>query len=258
MKLFNVKFDWKLIGALFLIVGIVLGYSLNDALKAPKITRLTDELNQTDTALDALQIEFNTLQTEAEELRQNQTELNEQLDESVPKYLLDSLNENLQELNEEVDQLEEESYGLELDLLDLEGDYEYLDDQYTKLLAKYIEIRVLTWTAFELNGLNVNLTSIKNEYGSQEVVKGDITIKYSNGDPFEGTFKLKIQSTAQSAGRTSPSFTVDGDVNYQFENPFTYGNGQYKLTVFEIADEEGTVIADTYDMQGNIILLIVG
>jgi hypothetical protein len=123
-----------------------------------------------------------------------------------------------------------------------------LQSEYTKLLEKYNEIRVLSWTFFIVDNIEVNLTTVKNEYDNIEDIAGTMEITYLNGDPFNGTFTLLLWSDFYIQGTPSDVYPIYGETDYIFEEPFLSQTGSYSLRVREIKDAEGTVIASYSDL----------
>jgi predicted nucleic acid-binding Zn-ribbon protein len=168
--------------------------------------------------------------------------------------------EDHQELQDENDELTTEIDDLQEELEDSDKARAELQSQYTKLLEMYNEIRVLSWTFFIVDNIEVNLTTVKNEYTSIEDITGSTTMYYTSGEPFNGSFSLILWKVSPPQGVTSDGFEIYGETDYVFESPFIGGAGRYELRVREIRDAEGNVIASYTDLQNysNSIPILLG
>ena len=247
--MFKKIFSTQVLVSLALIVGLVLGYSINDFLTSPKIAELEEKATQ----LEELQADYTQLQSDYETLEENYTNLREDYNTlqatTVPVSQYNSLVEDHQELQEENDEFSTEIALLQDELEDSDKARAELQNQYTRLLEMYNEIRVLPWTFFIVDNIEVNLTTVKNEYSSIEDIAGSMTMYYTSGEPFNGSFSLILWKVSPPQGVTSDKFEIYGETDYIFENPFIGGAGSYELRVREIRDAAGNVIASYTDLQ---------
>jgi uncharacterized membrane-anchored protein YhcB (DUF1043 family) len=206
--MFKKIFSTQVLVSLALIVGLVLGYSINDFLTAPKIAELEEKATQ----LEELQADYNQLQSDYDTLEENHTTLREDYDTlqatTVPSSQYNSLMEDHQELQDENDELTTEIDDLQEELEDSDKARAELQSQYTKLLEMYNEIRVLSWTFFIVDNIEVNLTTAKNEYTSIEDITGSTTMYYTSGEPFNGSFSLILWKVSPPQGVTSDRFEI--------------------------------------------------
>ena len=251
-------FSTQVVASLALIIGLVAGYAVNDYITAPKMAELEQKTEQ----LEELQAEYNQLKEDFEQMEDNYTELREDYETiqatTVPISQYNSLVEEHQELQEENDELTEELNQVQQELMDTNIAKNQLQSEYTKLLEKYNEIRVLSWTFFIVDNIEVNLTTVKNEYDTIEDITGAMEITYLNGDPFNGTFTLLLWSDFYIQGTPSDVYQIYGETDYIFEEPFLSQTGSYSLRVREIKDAEGTVIASYSDLLNYSIPIQLG
>jgi uncharacterized membrane-anchored protein YhcB (DUF1043 family) len=256
--MFKKVFSTQVLASLALIIGLVAGYAVNDYLTAPQL----EELEQKTAQLEELQSEYNQLQEDYETLEENFTDLRQDYETlqatTVSASQYNSVVEDNQELREENHELEENLGQVQQELVDTNIAKEQLQSEYTKLLEKYNEIRVLSWTFFIVDNIEVNLTTAKNEYNSIEDILGTMEISYLNGDPFNGTFSLLLWSDYYVQGTPSDVYTIYGETDYIFEEPFLSQTGSYSLRVREIKDAEGNVIAAYSDLLNYSIPIQLG
>jgi hypothetical protein len=229
---------------LALIVGLGSGFYANYTLTNPKINDLTSDLEQKTSQVASLQTQFGALQanyTEAlSELTQVTQSYNDLVGNSVALSEYEELEESYQELSSELE-------DLQLTNQVLVNENHDLSIEYVKLMEKYNELRVLSWTYFVVNNLRVNLTVTSNTYPSNIPIYGTVNIRYLNGSPFTGRIQLLVWSDFFKNGKLSPIITVSGSTQYTIEAPFISGQpGTYYLLVSNIEDLSGTDIA-TYN-----------
>jgi uncharacterized membrane-anchored protein YhcB (DUF1043 family) len=238
----------KVLISIALIAGLILGYTINNVLTRPKINEL-DEKTQ---VLEELQQNYAKLQSNYNELDENFDSLNDEFESlkatSIPLSEYNSLLNDYQALEEETETLNSEVNQLQDELFNTNLAKNELQTEYTRLLEEYNKIRVLSWTFFIIEGLEVNLTTVKNEYVSIEDITGDMSIYYLNGEPFTGSFSLILWSDYYDQGRGSVSFQINGETEYVFDDPFMQRTGSYYLRVREIKDEQGNIIASYSDL----------
>ena len=264
-KLFN---PWN-IALVTLIVGLMLGYQVNDVLSSRKI----DDLQET---IDGQSATISSLEQQVAVLHENYTQVQDDLEQitevyetlqndavlrSIYEELLEDYEDATQELDEAEDtvsELEDEVGDLEHQVSALEEEYDELQESYFKLWNEYNKIKVLSWTYFVVEGLEVNLTTTKLEYEVNRDIEGTITINHLGGEPFNGTFELRVWSKYLSIGSSSAEKDIYGETEYTFDNPFKFGAGSYSLRVSSIKDAEGNVIAGSTQLKDYSIDLQVG
>jgi hypothetical protein len=228
---------------LALIVGLGSGFYANYTLTNPKINGLTSDLEQKTSQVASLQTQLGAFQanyTEAlSELAQVTQSYNDLAGNSVAKSEYEELEGSYQDMSSELE-------GLQLTNQILVSENHDLSIEYVKLMEKYNDLRVPTWTYFVVNNLRVNLTVTSNAYPSNIPIMGTVNIRYLNGSPFNGRIQLLVWSDYFRNGKTSPTITVSGSTQYTLEAPFISGPGTYYLLVSNIKDLSGTDIA-TYN-----------
>ena len=264
-KLFS---PWN-IAAVTLIVGLMLGYQVNDVLMSGKIDDLQETIDGQSATISALEQQVAVLQqnytkvqddleqvTEVYETLQNHAVLRSIYDELLEDY--EDATQELDDANDMVSELEDEVSDLEDEVSEIEEEYDELQESYFKLWTEYNKIKVLSWTYFVINGLEVNLTTTKLEYETNSNIEGTITIHYLGGEPFNGTFVLRVWSDILSVGSSSSEKQIYGEADYTFNNPFIFGAGSYSLRLSTIKDAEGNVIASSTQLKDYSIDIQVG
>ena len=256
--MFKRIFSTQVLASLALIIGLVAGYYVNDYLTAPKITELEEKTTQ----LENLQAEYDQLEEEFDTLEENYTDLKDDYNTlqatTVPASQYNALVDENQDLEEENNELSDELNSVRQELIDTNIARNQLQNEYTNLLEKYNEIRVLSWTFFIIDNVEVNLTVTKNEYNSIEDITGIMEMQYLNGEPFNGTFSLLLWSDYYIQGTPSDVYDIYGETQYIFEEPFLSQTGSYSLRVREIKDSEGNVVASYSDLLNYSIPIQLG
>jgi len=264
-KLFN---PWN-IALVTLLVGLMLGYQVNDVLSSGKISSIQETVDDQSAMITALEQQVAVLQenytkvqgdlaqvTEVYEVLQNDAVLRSIYDELLEDY--EDASQGLDDATDRVSELEDQVSDLEYEVNELEEEYDELQESYFKLWNDYNDIRVLSWTYFVVNGLEVNLTTTKLEYEANTNVEGTIRIHHINGEPFNGTFVLRVWSDILSVGSSSAENQIYGEAEYTFVNPFKFGAGSYSLRVSTIKDAEGNVVASSTQLKDYSIDIQVG
>lgn len=255
--------------AVALVLGIAVGYGVNDVITSPKIGSLREEMEKKNDQIISLQSNKDLLEENVTNLTTSLNNLTELYDELVENTVTKSQHDALaiehQVLTADYDALEEDYIALEVQSSSLESVIEELTeenqellDEYEKLLDKYTEIRVLSWTYFKVHGLRVNLTTTTTTYDVNMPIIGSISIYHENNQPFNGTIILMLWSDFYSNGRTSDEISIDGKANYSFNYPFVLGPGTYYLRVSEINDDEGKTVVTAYEVNEFRIKITMG
>ncbi|HEX9914280.1 MAG TPA: hypothetical protein VGB32_05115 [Candidatus Bathyarchaeia archaeon] len=240
---------------LALIVGLGSGFYVNYTLTNPKINGLTSDLEQKTSLVASLQTQLGALQanyTEAlGELTQVTQSYNDLAGNSIALSEYEELEESYQDMSNELEELQLTNQIL----VDENHD---LSIEYVKLMEKYNELRVPSWTYFVVNNLRVNLTVTSNTYPYNIPITGTVNIRHLNGSPFTGRIQLLVWSDYWKNGKTSPTITVSGSTQYSIEAPFNSGPGTYYLLVSNIEDLSGTDIATYNDLLSFRVKLQMG
>ena len=257
-KLFN---PWN-IALITLIVGLMLGYQVNNVLLSGKIDDLQETIDGQSATISSLEqqvLVLNENYTKVQDDLEKVTEVYETLqNNTVLKSIYDKLLEDHEEAIKELDDANDMVYELEDQVSELEEEYDDLQESYLKLWKDYSKIRVLSWTYFVVEGLEVNLTTTKLEYEANKDIEGTIMIHHVDGEPFNGTFILRVWNDIQMVGSSSSEKQIYGEADYTFVNPFIFGAGSYSLRVSTIKDAEGNVIASSTQLKDYSIDIQVG
>ena len=228
---------------LALVVGLGSGFYANYTLTTPRIDSLTSDLAQKTSQLASTQLEFTALEDNYTETLSELVQLTQLYNDLSANTVAPS---EYQELQDSFEDASRELEDLQLVNQALVNENHELSIEYVRLMEKYNELRVLSWTYFIANNLKVNLTVTSNAYPSNVPVSGTIRIQYLDGRPFNGRVTLLMWSDYYRSGKTSPSITVSGHTSYTMESPFLFGPGSYYLLISNIKDQAGTDLA-TYN-----------
>lgn len=245
-----------------LIIGIVVGYGVNDVITSSNIDSLRQDIEDRDEQIIALRTTIDQLEENVTDLMVSLTDLTELYDElvenTVPKIQYESLLAEHLELTENHDALEAQASSLLSVNEDLTEENRILTEEYEDLLAKYSEFIVQSWTYFEAHGLRVNLTTTATSYNKNKPIVGSISIYYEDNEPFNGTISLMLWSDYYSSGTASDKFLVYGHTDYSFSYPFIQGPGTYYLRVSEIRDAGGFLVVTYNEARMYSIKIMMG
>ena len=205
--------------------------------------------------------DLSTIQVEYERLG---SLYGKQLENNVPLSLHESLQEEADNMEEEITLLEAEvedltSSGdiLEDQLEDLQDDYNDLSSANDRLQDRFEEIYNPNYVAFTIDNLELNLTVTKFQFEGNIPIEGTVTVRYINGNSFEGTYKLRITSVITKVGSTSDYHGVYGDSEYTWSGAFIGGAGSYKLAISELLDDQGEDVISGAELRSHFISIFM-
>lgn len=250
------------VAVIAILIGLLVGYQANDLIISPRIKSLEDQLNTKTVEVSTLQSQVATLQSNVtqimSDLRDVTNEYNNLKDNSVPKTDYNQLNQKYEDQSQSLTEAEARIVELETLGGQLLTEKNALSASYQDLLAKYNSIRLLPWTYFVVNGLEVNLTVSTNNYDGNAPIDGTMKINYVDGKPFKGSFTLTLWSDFYGTGNPSGTYTINGASSYVFSYPFTSGPGKYSLKVTSIKDVSGADMASFEQLLAYKIQLLRG
>ena len=232
--------------AIALVLGIAVGYGVNNVITSPKIGSLREEIENRNDQIASLQSNIDLLEENVTSLMASHARAAIEHQALIANY--DALEENYIALKAQ-------SSSLESVIEELTEENQELLDENEKLLDKY---RVLSWTYFEAHGLHVNLTTTTTTYDQNKPIMGSISIYHEDNRPFNGTFILMLWSDFYSTGRKSDEISIYGNADYSLNNPFFLGPGIYYLRVSEIKDDEGKTVVTSFEIKEYRIKMTMG
>lgn len=232
--------------AIALVLGIAVGYGVNNVITSPKIGSLREEIENRNDQITSLQSNIDLLEENVTSLMASRARAAIEHQALIANY--DALEENYIALKAQ-------SSSLESVIEELTEENQELLDENEKLLDKY---RVLSWTYFEAHGLRVNLTTTTTTYDQNKPIMGSISIYHDDNWPFNGTFILMLWSDFYSTGRTSDEISIYGNADYSLNLPFWLGPGTYYLRVSEIEDDEGKTVVAAFEVKEYRIKMTMG
>lgn len=257
------KIDSKLIAAAAIILGLFAGFYIDSTLLSkPRIEALTDTINQKTENITTLETQLDTLENEHTILKA----LYDQLEaHNVPLTQYSQLQQRSEDLETQIQSLQTQIqtlYGTitvkDNTINSLEQQLKGLQNDYDSLQTSYTEIYNPLYVAFTVNNLLINLTTITDTYPENSVISGTVTIKYADGRPFQGTYKLSIYKVYINSGSTSGSYLINDASTYSWSNPFVLGAGSYKLSFSEIKDLMGNEVVSSSQLRNQVIYLFEG
>ncbi|MCW4049043.1 MAG: hypothetical protein NWE89_04825 [Candidatus Bathyarchaeota archaeon] len=255
-------FSLKNMAVVSLIIGLIVGYQVNNMLISPRLDAVETELQEKNAEATSLQALLESQEEQLTSFQENLTEVSgryeDLVENSVSREEYDDLSEAYDELTVELEEAETRVELVEELASDLMTEVQALSGDYQELLQKYNEIRVLSWTSYVVNGLRVNLTVTTNNYNTNLPVHGSISIRYLDGTPFIGTFKLSLLNQFRTSGKSSEFFPVNGEGDFVFDYPFISGTGTYFLRVSSIVDGMGEEAAGIGEVGSYEIQLTMG
>lgn len=257
------QIDLKLVAAAALILGLFSGFYIdNTLLSKPKINSLTETVNQQESTisdleadLQSLQSDYNALETEYTELYENNVPLAEyttlQNENNALDTQINSLETEVNQLSATIDEHTENIEALDYALNDLQDDYD-------KLLNKYEAAYNPLYVAYNVDNIEVNLTTAQDNFPDNTAITGTVSLRYTNGTSFKGSFKLTIYKVYTNSGTSSDTYTINREKEYTWNSPFVLGAGSYKLSISEIKDESGNLVVSNTALRSHVIYLFVG
>jgi len=263
MVLMSLKIDPKLVAVASIILGLFLGFYVNNTLLSkPRIEALTNQtLTQQEiidglgNELSALQSEYNTLDALFTQLQENNVPLN--IYETLQGEA-DAMGVLISELENQVDDLNDSVDDLEYQLDELEDEYASLTSDHDSLQERFDDIYNPGYVAFTANGLNINLTVTETQFEGNMPIQGTVTIKHTDGSLFEGSVQLRITKVYIGVGVPSDEYFIHGETDYSWSGAFVPGAGSYKLSLSEILDSQGADVVSGTTLRANYISIFMG
>ena len=248
------KVDPKLVAAVTLILGLIVGFYVNNSLiSGPKIDTLTnqtlvqqEQLNDFETQLGSLENEKNSLQTQYEELETSTQQTIE--DQSLQIVNLENLEQTYLDF---IDDYEE-------DILELEAMFDDLWDDYSDLQDRYDEVYNPLEVEYTIDELDIRFTVDSDVYSDNTAIQGTVEISYSDGSAFRGTYKLHLSKVFISAGALSEPFEIRRATTYDWIYPFILGSGSYRITLSDIMDNQGELVVSNSELREYPIYIFMG
>ena len=248
------KVDPKLVAAVTLILGLFVGYYVNNSLiSAPNIAQLTnqtlaqqDQITELEIQLGSLENEIISIQTEHEEYKTSTQQTIEDQDLQIV-----SLENQVQSGLDLIDEQKEDIEDLEVLFDDLWDDYSDLQDMYDEVYNPLI-------TEFTIDELDIKFTVNSDVYSDNTPIQGLVEISYSDGTDFRGTYKLHLYKIFISAGSLSEAFEIRGTTAYNWNNPFVLGPGSYRLSLSDIKDNQGELVVSNSNLREYPLYVFLG
>lgn len=257
------QIDFKLVAVAAIILGLFAGFYIdNTLLSKPRIDNLTQTVTEQTTSITNLETQLDELQDEHDTLQALYDQLNAN---NVPLSQYNQLQQQNEEQETQIGDLQTQvnsqlnSIETLQSLIDEKNDEILsLEDELDALQRKYESIKNPLYVAFSAGNLEINLTVTSDTYPENTEISGTATIRYIDGAPFHGTFKLSMYKVYVNSGTSSDPYTIDGTKIYSWSNPFILGAGSYKLSVSDIKDTEGVIVVPNTELRSNVIYLFIG
>ena len=89
-------------------------------------------------------------------------------------------------------------------------------------------------------------------------IEGTVTVEYTNGQSFEGSYKLRLNKVFQNVGVSSDYYEIHGDSSYYWPTVFAPGPGSYRLTISELINDEGVEVVPETVLKTHFISILMG
>lgn len=259
----SLKVDLKLVAVTCIFLGLFMGFYVDRTLiSKPKIEALTSQVDTQLVSIEGLEQDLSTIQVEYDVLDDLYTEQSENI---VPLSIHEALQEEADSIEEDLTLLEAQvvSLNLSVDIVEdqleeLQEDYDVLSSDHDRLQNRFDEIYNPDYVAFSYEGLEINLTVTKLQFEGNIPLEGTATVRHSNGNSFEGTYKLRITSIVTKAGSASDYFEVHGESDYSWSSAFIGGPGSYKLVISELLDSQGIEVVSGTELRSHFINIFMG
>jgi archaellum component FlaC len=242
-------------------VALVFSLVLNGALYFV-ITQKDSNISSLNQQIDALTNDFESLNATFQEYKNNHSHTNSEYDELVSNY--EQLTQTYENYvanhtfsNSQYTTLQNEATDLQNQLNELNQNYQDLLDDYDELLADY-ELITSPATVFEtIDDFEIELNLNKRIYDYTEPLSGNVSIYYTNGTAFQGTFSISMYHE-DGGGMASTRFDVNGYGDFIIEAPqsFYYGPGEYTVQIMQLNNLDGYIIIDWEALADTEILVV--
>lgn len=249
------KVDLKLVAAVTLILGLFVGFYVNNSLiSEPKIALLTnqtlaqqDQIIDLETKINSLESEKNLLQTEYEEYEISAQQTIEEQDLQIDNF------EN--QIQSKLDLIKDQQKDIE----DLEILFDNLWNEYSDLQDRYNEVYNPLYTEFTTDLLDIRFTVNTDVYSdNNNPIQGTVELSYTDGRVFRGTYKINLYKVFVAAGSLSDPAEIIGVTTYKWNNPFALGPGSYRLTLSDIRDNQGELVVSNLELREHPIYIFMG
>jgi hypothetical protein len=229
-----------------LLAGGLLGYQIEYMLTDPVITSLEDDLNNT-------KVNFKLVQAELEDLKKDY-ELLETNFSSLRSEFLELKNESIalaeyEELLDDYLNISNELSNKEFLLEDTNQSYQNLKEMYVALLIEYNLWVLPESITMNVNNLNISIDLDGTRFEHNRPMTGAVTISYSSGEPFNGNVSLRIRNEFFELSSGTDEFEIFGETVFSISGRFIWGAGRYSIALWEIIDEDGSIIAVYNDLR---------
>jgi hypothetical protein len=246
--------DLRVVAVASIIVGLFAGYYVSsNIVNKPVIQELNTQIDSRLSEIEGLQSDISRIESDHESLESIYDEL-----VNTGSSEISTLEEEISVLEDQVTYLSESFDTLTEDYDDLEEDYLSTISELVKLMTKYNKIYNPSYVAFTVNDYMINLTLSELSYTDNVPIEGAVSIRHLNGDPFEGTFHLKMTKNVVGAGTLSENYEIMGETDYDWVSPFALGAGSYKLSIGQIQDSEGHEVISGGSLRPYFVNIFMG
>jgi molecular chaperone GrpE (heat shock protein) len=248
------KIDSRMIAVIALIIGLLAGYYVdNTILNKPRIESLTQTISDQNTTINNLENQLQSLQNDHDSL---QTDYDQLYTESQQQ--IGEIENTVTQHQNQIDSLLGSVDTLETIINDKNMEVIELEEQLNTLQRKFDQVNNPLFAAFTLDDLNINITVTEDSYRDNSPIIGSVTITYTNGTSFTGSFKLTLMKVYPNIGTPSDFYNIQGSKIYSWENPFVLGAGSYRLNLSEIKDPLGNTVLTNVQLKPYGVNLFLG
>ncbi|MDG6223471.1 MAG: hypothetical protein IAX21_09630 [Candidatus Bathyarchaeota archaeon] len=246
---------------LILTLVLALSLSLNAALyffiteKDSNISSLERKIESITDKFEALTNDFQVLNSTFQEYKNNHSHSNIEYDELTSSY--EQLTETYENYvsnhtfsNSQYTTLQNQATSLQNQLDELNQNYQDLIEDYDKLLADYRLINGPVSEFDTIDDFEIELYVNKTIYSYTDPIFGNLSVYYTNGTAFQGSFFLAIFYEGGGAS-SSGMFEVNGDGEFIVEPPYSFnsGPGDYTIHIGQLLNVDGYSVAVWDELQ---------
>ena len=247
-----------------IIVILALAFSLvlNGALYFV-ITQKDSNISSLNQQLESLTNDFESLNSTFHEYKNNHSHTNIEYDELMNNY--EQLNKTYEQLtetyenyvanhtftNSQYNALQNQATDLQNQLDELNQNYQNLIENYDELLADFRLINGPVSKFDTIDDIEIELSVNQTIYSYTDPIFGNLSVYYTNGTAFQGTFFLAIFCDGGGAS-TAGTFEVNGHGDFIVEPPYSFnsGPGSYTIRLGEISNTAGYSVASFNELSG--------
>ena len=246
--------DSKIIIAIALVLGVAVGFYADSFLfSGPKIRSLDESIIEQNSTINNLYTQLNELQNQHNTLQELYNKLDYDSSQEIDQNRIE-----IESLESQIDVLIDTIDDRDISIGNLQEQLETINLEYDKLSQEYESIYNPLEISYTVNNLKITLKTNSDKYPGNTAITGTLNIYYSDGTPYEGTYKLNLYKLYINSSSQSEEYNINGVSSYSWNTPFVQGSGSYKLSVSDLKDSAGNEIISNTELRNHVIFLFMG